>query len=155
MRHTRQVVKLLTALPHLALALLTLAGCGSESGPDPAPAPLAVFEAPAGEEYVVGYGETIHVGELTLEFAAVAEDTRCPFEASCLAGWIGNARILVDVSQGGAVGRLELNTHPDLPARAVFVAYGVELRILAPEIPRRLGPPEQYEATFRITRLTP
>jgi hypothetical protein len=141
--------KLLAALP-----LLALASCGADSGSDPVPAPRAVFEAQEGEEYLVGYGETIHVGELAVEFTAVAEDTRCPFEASCLAGSIGNARILVSVSQGGTVGRLELNTHPDLPVREAFAGHLVELRKLAPEIPRMLGPPDQYEATLVIARLT-
>jgi hypothetical protein len=99
----------------------------------------------------VGYGESIRVDALTLEFTAVADDGRCPFEAACLPG-PGNARILVTVWLRGMVGALELNTNPELPVRAIFEGYLIELRALAPEIPRRLGPPEQYEATLFVAR---
>lgn len=152
MRHTHPIVKLLSSIP-----LLALGACGSDSAsiPFPESAQPEVFDAPRGEDYLVGYGETIHVGELTLEFTAVAEDTRCPFEATCLAGWIGNARILVSVARGGMVGMLELNTHPDLPVRENFAGYLVELRDLAPWLPRRLGPPDQYVATLHVARVTP
>jgi hypothetical protein len=148
MRHTHPFVKLLAPLP-----LLFLGGCGSES--DPAVSQPEVFTAGAGEEIILGYGESVEVNHLALEFTAVAEDSRCPIEASCLAGWVGNARILVTASHGGLVGMLELNTHPDFPGQGQFAGYLVELRKLAPELPSRLGPPEQYEALLSITRLIP
>lgn len=152
MRHTHPVVKLLCSIP-----LLTLAACGSDSTSVPYPdmTQPASFDAPRGEDYLIGYGETIHVGDLTLDFTAVAEDTRCPFEATCLAGWVGNARILISVSRGGMAGMVELNTHPDLPVREAFAGHLIELRDLAPWLPRRLGPPEQYVATLRVTPVTP
>ena len=39
-----------------------------------------------GQEYLIGFGETIHVGSLTLEFTTLAEDSRCPLNVDLRVG---------------------------------------------------------------------
>jgi hypothetical protein len=125
------------------LPALVLASCGGEEEPRAYPA------SELGQEYLVGFGETIHVGTLALEFTTLAEESRCPLNAYCL--WAGNARILVTVTRGRSTAVLELNTYPGYPVRATFEGYLIELRRLQPDIPwTPRGPLQEYTATVFV-----
>ncbi len=141
----RNLIKLLALLP-----VLTLCACGTEDGGADQP----VLPAALGEERVVGYGETIEVGGLSLEFTTLAEDSRCPLNATCV--WEGNARILVTATRGKAVGVLALNTAAHLyPNGGTFEGYRIELRHLAPYPPRTGQQAETYEATLLVDHAAP
>jgi hypothetical protein len=113
----------------LLLPVLVLGSCGGGGDSEQGPLPASVL----GKEYLIGFGETIHIGSLALEFTTLAEESRCPLNANCV--WAGNARILVTATMGGTTGVLELNTYPNYQVRANFEGYLIELRRLQPDIP--------------------
>ena len=108
------------------LPVLILAACGGESSE---PAAMATAQPPD-QEYLLGFGETIHVDSMTLEFTTLAEDSRCPASVNCV--WQGNARVLVTATRGRAISVLELNTDPQFPVRAEFDGTVIELRKVDP-----------------------
>ena len=125
----RTLRKLLLVL----LPSVVLAACGSDKNESRAyPAAAA-----AGQEYVVGFGETIRIEGLSLEFTTLAEESRCPASATCV--WEGNARVLITDTRGRATAVLELNSNPRFPVRATFEGYVIELRSVDP-----------YPATFPL-----
>jgi len=134
----------------LASFSMLLGGCGSdEGGPDPASSSL-----PLGQEYMVGFGETIHVADLSLEFTTLAEESRCPASANCV--WQGNARILVTVMRSHAFAVLELNSNPQFPVRAVFGNYVIELRAVEPyPMDMTLPHVQDYVATLFVDVTAP
>ena len=73
------------------LATLAFGGCSSTASD------AAVSEAPVTETSVPGspvripLGETVDVGGLSVRFAEVAEDSRCPQNTPCV--WEGRARV--------------------------------------------------------------
>jgi hypothetical protein len=136
----RSMRRLLVLLPAVMLA-----ACGSDgTGPDPMPA-----TAQTAHEYVVGFGETIRVSGLSLEFTTLAEESRCPTSVTCV--WEGNARVLITATRGSATSVLELNSNPRFPVRAVFEGYAIELRSVDPypvaAAPRRA---EDYTVTLLV-----
>lgn len=136
-------IRVLMLLP--ALLVGSCGGGEGEQGPVPA--------SSLGKEYLVGFGETIHVGSLTLEFTTV-EESRCPLNATCV--WSGNARILLTATLGRATQVVELNTYPDYQVRTTFEGYLLELRRLQPDIPwSPRGPLEEYVATVFVDRASP
>lgn len=126
-----------------------LGACGSDQDPSGS----AALPPYAEQEFSLGFGETVLAGGLSIEFTTLANDTRCPFEAMCLAGEPGNARILVTVQKGGEVGVLELNTHPDFPANGTFAGHVIELSDLAPDLPSVWEPAQNYVATLLMRRV--
>ena len=140
----RTFIRVMALLP--ALILGSCGGGGDGEGQGPLPASVL------GREYLIGFGETIHVGSLALEFtAALAEESRCPLNATCV--WAGNARILVTATLGRTTGVLELNTYPNYQVRANFEGYLIELRRLQPDVPwMPRGPLEEYTATVFVDR---
>ena len=139
------------ALKLLALAAaLTCGACGSDDGSGSPARPQSV----QGQEYVLGFGETIRIGALSLEFTTLAEDSRCPLNAACV--WEGNARILVTATEGTETAVLALNTAAHLyPSSGTFAGYRIELRALAPYPPWSNQPVETYEATLFVERARP
>lgn len=137
--------KLLFLLPTVMLA-----SCGSDSAESDA-MPASV---PPGQEYVVGFGETIRVGTLLLEFTTLAEDSRCP--ASVMCAWAGNVRVLITATRGRATTVLELNLNPQFPIRAVFEGYVIELRGADPypATPGR-SPAQYYTLTLFVDLIQP
>ena len=112
-----------------AVLALALAACGSGDPDDKVTAGPA--SAALGQEYVVGYAETLRLqGGVTLEFTTLSEDSRCPTNVTCV--WEGNARILVTMTTTHASSVLELNTSSRFATRATFDGYLVELRKLEP-----------------------
>lgn len=135
---------------HLIRALVLVAALGlaaCDGGDDPQ---QQAFATGLRGEFVVGYGETAHFGSLSITFDAVTEDTRCPFNASCIAFWEGNARILLSVTNGSVSDILELNTNSDFATFAVFDGHYIELRRLdpLPWMPPRA--PDEYNATLMV-----
>jgi hypothetical protein len=125
------------------LPALLLASCGGEEDSRVYPA------SELGREYLIGFGESIRVGPLVLEFTTLAEESRCPMNAGCV--WAGNARILVTATRGRSTTVLELNTYSGYPVRATFEGYLVELRRLQPDVPwAPRGPLEEYTATLFV-----
>ena len=75
--HSNHLAPLTLIGPRPALAALFvsctwLAACGSD-GEDSSAMPATV---PPGQEYVVGFGETIRIAGLSLEFTTLAEELR-------------------------------------------------------------------------------
>ena len=98
---------------------LFLAACGGSGGDG-----IAEQQgAPLGQEYVVGYGETITVGGLSLEFIRLDEETRCPINASCVAFWQGNARIHIKATRSHVSEVIALNTFAGYARSATFDGY--------------------------------
>jgi hypothetical protein len=141
MRHYSRLLVLLPAL------LLVSCGGDDRKEEEPRAYPASVL----GQEYLIGFGETIRIGSLALEFTTLAEDSRCPLNATCV--WAGNARILVTATQGRATEVFELNTYPGYQMRHTFEGYLIELRRLQPDIPwSPRGPLEEYTATVFVDR---
>ena len=144
-RTIRPLAKLIALLP-----VALLGACGSGDGePDAMTATV-----PPGHEYVVGFGETINVSGLLLEFTTLAEESRCPASAICV--WEGNARILVTATRGRSTTVLELNSNPRFPTRAVFEGYVIELRSVdpypaTPSLPRA----QDYTVTLYVDVASP
>ena len=140
----RTFIRVLVLLP--ALVLGSCGGDGEGVGDQPK-VPVALL----GQEYLIGFGETIRVGSLALEFTTLAEESRCPLNATCV--WAGNARILVTATFGRTTEVLELNTYPGYQVRVTFEGYLIELRRLQPDIPwSPRGPLSEYTATVFVNR---
>ncbi len=136
----RTFIRVLVLLPALVLG-----SCGGDGEQVSLPASVL------GEEYLIGFGETIHVGSLTLEFTTLAEESRCPLNATCV--WAGNARILLTATLNHTTGVMELNTYSGYQVSAVFEGYRIELRRLQPDIPwMPRGPSAEYTATVFVDR---
>ena len=134
---------------------LWLAACGG-SGAEGEEGSVELRGAPLGQEYLVGYGETILVGGLSLEFIRLDEETRCPINASCVAFWEGNARIHIKVTHGHSSEVIALNTNSSYAVNATVAGYFIELRHLVPEMPYApTGPLEDYAATLFVARAGP
>lgn len=132
------------------VSALMLAACGgSGDGGDQVPFPASL---PVNQEYLLGYGEAIDVGSITLEFTRVEEETRCPINASCVAFWQGNARIAITATSGHMSEVLLLNTFPGYATSATFEGYVIELRSLAPGAPFQPQPLGEYTATLFVKR---
>ena len=134
-------IRVMVLLPALALG-----SCGGGEG-DQGPVPSSVVRG----EYLIGFGETIHAGSLALEFTTLADESRCPLNATCV--WAGNARILVTATLGRATQVVELNTYSGYQVRVTFEGYLIELRRLQPDIPwSPRGPLSEYVATVFVDR---
>ncbi|HEX7313422.1 MAG TPA: hypothetical protein VF297_05850 [Pyrinomonadaceae bacterium] len=107
-----------------------------------------------GREFKVKAGRvvTLDGGKLRLEFARVAEDSRCPVDVDCV--WAGNAAVLIEVGGKGWRGKrtLTLNTNTG-EAEAGYGRYMVRLKALSPQ-PRsnRKLSQGQYTATLLVTK---
>ena len=139
-------------------AALLLAACASGgagaggAGASGASTRLPVARARLGEEFRLAVKQIAVIrGEpLTVRFAAVVEDSRCPVGVQCVRA--GEARVEVGIQQAGMEPALDtLSTAPPGPQHAVYGAYDVTLVGLAPE-PRQNVQAPAYVATLRVTR---
>ena len=125
-----------------AITLVALAGCQSSSvGPS----------TPATREVVVAQGATTTITNgLTVKFVAVAGDSRCPGDATCITG--GDAVVKLQVTSGGAAREVELHTGNQQPVTSDGATF--ELLQLMPYPFSSLPPiaPGDYRATLRVTR---
>jgi hypothetical protein len=108
-----------------------------------------------GEAFTMGGGEAVGIiGEnLSLRFAEVLEDSRCPTEVECV--WAGQARIglMVQAGEGEPV-EVELNSTVEEEQTAEVGGYRIELLLVMPERVRPEGVIgfEEYRVTLVVTR---
>ena len=127
----------------IAMPVLLSASCGGDSDNR--------RPAEPGEEFVLPYGETIDVGELTLKFVAVTEESRCPINSICVTAMPGNAQIQLAATSARQTGIVELNTAMD-PGFAVFDGHVIELVSLdpLPAYPYPRPTAQTYRATLIV-----
>jgi hypothetical protein len=119
------------------------------------PAPPATTKPQAsGRAFTLGQPFSLRVGEtsilsaegLTVKFAGMLGDSRCPPNVQCF--WAGNARIAIEVAQQGSSSRLELNTFEG-DKTVFFNSYLFNLQGLSPS---SAAPESQYIATLVVTK---
>jgi len=113
-----------------------------------APGPTGPSEVvPLGREFTLRPGEsvTIESTDLIVSFEQVAQDSRCPADATCV--WAGDAVVVLKVGEASL--ELRSTTAPE----SVVGAYRVRLERVEPVAYRdRTIPPEAYRAVLRVTR---
>lgn len=128
-------------------ALAMTAACASGGGSH-----LPVPRAQLGEAFRLNVGQTaVLAGEpLTVRFATVLDDSRCPLGVQCVRA--GEARIQVSLHAAGRDAQVVvLATDPPQPQRASYGEYDVTLVSLEPR-PRQSVPNPIYVATLRVTK---
>jgi hypothetical protein len=69
--------------------------------------------------------------KLTIKFASLVEDSRCPVDTNCI--WAGNAKIQIKISSAkNAAKTFELNTNLN-PQTVSFAGYEIKLVNLTPQ----------------------
>ena len=130
-----------------ALLLAACASAGSGGGTR-----LPVERARLGENFRLALKQTAVIeGEpLTVRFASVVADSRCPAGVQCVRA--GEARLEISIHRAGLQPAIDtLATAPPLPMQASAGPYEVAVVGLAPE-PRQDTPAPAYVATLRVTR---
>jgi hypothetical protein len=110
---------------------LALSGCGPKS--TELRCTDATETAPMlGENFTIRYHEsaTVQNEGLTLIFAELVNDSRCPSGAECAVA--GNAEVRVSAVKNEQPQDLSLNTGPDHPTQAIYQNYTVQLVSLVP-----------------------
>jgi hypothetical protein len=139
----RHFIRALVLLPALAIA-----ACGGGGNREDLTVPQS---AELGKEFLLGYGETVDVGALSLEFTKIVDDSRCPTDGIVVCVWEGNGAILVSATNGQLSQMLTLNTNPKFPTLAIFAGHVIELRRLDPQPVSHIQPrPEDYAATLFV-----
>jgi len=114
----------------------------------PPPSPRAALD----QDFRLARGETAMVGSdgLTVRFAAVVEDSRCPMGVMCIRA--GEAKVQLELrARGAGEEDVILATEGGQPRYASFAGYDVRLVTLDP--PRRRDVPHPaYVATLRVSR---
>jgi hypothetical protein len=131
----------------VVFALLVL-GCNSSPTDPTVSAPLR------DAMIVVPFGNSNQVNtDLTVSFAQVVEDSRCPASVVCV--WQGNGGIRLDITTGRGAQSATLNTAggAGFPREASLAGYTFTLVELDPQrqTPDPI-PAQQYRATIRVTR---
>jgi hypothetical protein len=110
-----------------------------------------VPHVPLGEDFTLAVAQTaVIAGEpLTVRFAGVADDSRCPVGVQCIRAGEAHVRIVMHASTRPPA-EVVLATAPAEPQSAAYGAYDVRLVSLAPQ--PRVGVTPQYVATLRVTR---
>jgi len=90
--------------------------------------------------------------KLTIKFASLIEDSRCPVDTNCIDA--GNAQIMIKVSKSnGAAQTFELNTN-SAPQFVTFAGYKIKLVGLNPEPATNIRINRNgYTATFLVSKL--
>jgi len=97
---------------------------------------------------VLPVGSAVMVGEVSIHFDRMTEDSRCPFGAVCV--WEGNARIELTVSDGVDTAVLGLNTNTP-PTQELFGGFTIRLDQLDPYPSARYPTrPDRYVATLAV-----
>jgi hypothetical protein len=135
-------------------AAMLLAGCatGGSSGSSGAATRLPVARARLGEDFRLAVKQIAVIdGEpLTVRFASVVSDSRCPAGVQCVRA--GEARLEITIQQAGLNPAVDtLATAPPQPQRAAYGVYDVAVVGLEP--PKRQDVPlPAYVATLRVTK---
>ncbi len=90
--------------------------------------------------------------KLTIKFASLVEDSRCPTDTNCIDA--GNAQIIIKVNKSnGAAQTFELNTN-SAPQFVTFTGYKIKLVGLNPEPATNIRINRNgYTATFLVSKL--
>lgn len=138
----RNFLKLMILVPVLAVP-----GCNGEDDDGTTTLPARVE---LGREFEVGYGKTVLIEDIAIEFTAVVEESRCPIDAVCV--WGGNARILVTANRGNTTRVLELGLWPQSATMVVFEGRVIEFRELHPYPASVITQPlpQSYVATLYV-----
>jgi len=134
----------------IATALL-MAGCAT-GGQTAGTTRLPVERARLGESFRLAVKQIAVIdGEpLTVRFASVVSDSRCPAGVQCIRA--GEARLEITLQQAGMNPGIDtLATAPPLPQQAAYGAYTVDILGLEPQ-PRQDVPAPAYVATLRVTK---
>lgn len=95
--------------------------------------------------------KTVVKNKLTIKFASLVEDSRCPTDVQCIQA--GNAKIKIELSGGkNAAKTFEINTD-DQPQIIVYGGYNVKLTDLTPQPASNIRINRNgYTATFVVTK---
>lgn len=133
-----------SALAAVVLALM-VGGCAE-----------TVSEVEPGEVFTLAPGQTVKVNgaELTIRFIEVAEDSRCPVDATCV--WAGDAVVVVETVLRSVEQVFGLHSTPGTATGPGSVALdGFELTLVDVRPEPRAGlpiRPEDYRVTLRVER---
>ncbi len=87
-----------------------------------------------GQEFKLRVGNQVGFdgGSLKIKFLSVANDSRCPKDVTCV--WVGNAEVLLEISESGDIAIVKLNTHKGFQSarEGKYLGYRVELIDLSP-----------------------
>lgn len=100
--------------------LAALTACADNKPDGPAPPPKSIE---------LKHGGTIEEGDLSIHFASVSSDSRCPTGVQCV--WAGNAEIVLELS-GDGNHAATLNTNPQFARSYQTSKYVVTLKELKP-----------------------
>lgn len=126
----------------LVAAALLMAGCATAPG-------AADRTAALGEDFRLPRGESAQVDGLSIRFAQVVEDSRCPLGVQCIRA--GEAKIQFALRAGDQRRTVVLATEGAQPTSADFAGY--EVRLVTVDPPRRRDDPAPaYVATLRVMR---
>lgn len=108
-------------------------------------------QAPLNEPFRLAQGETASVTgtQLTVRFAEVVSDSRCPVGVQCVRA--GEARVSFELRGGASPQAVILATGGAEPRHATYDAFDVHLVTLEPQ-PRTNVPRPAYVATLRVVR---
>ena len=121
------------------IAFVVVTGCGSAK------------PVKTGESFVLGYGEEAGIDGVTIRFAEVVAESRCPRSVTCV--WAGDAEIRLLVMKDDQRQSLLLHTSgsPEMPKAGS--ALGVELELIElqpyPETPERISS-NRYRAELKV-----
>jgi hypothetical protein len=148
--------------PVLLMLSVTLA-CGVLGRETPTPTPDAVppgppppISAPLGSDFQLAYGQTANLNDegLSVTFAEVEEDTRCPLDIECVhGGWV-TIRLAVEADEeDGEDVALTLQPGAADPVMASVGGYTIALVEVEP-YPVSTEPIgfNEYVATVRVSR---
>lgn len=144
----------------LASPTPALSPAGTPTSPPATETPTAVPETAVslGETFILAGGQEVALDEggLSLHFAEVLEDSRCPTDVDCF--WTGQARIRITATQPGQEPiQLEFNTNPapgETVDQLMAGEYTVQLLQLDP-YPKSPDTPiafADYQAQLVVTR---
>ena len=124
---------------------LPLIGCGDDpTAPPNGPAQL-------GEEFVLRLGESAEVegSGLSIRFAHVLEDSRCPPEAFCV--WAGNATLVLDIARINEPAELaQLCTNTTVCSRELDL-HGFDLELVGLDPPSLPNTALEYRVTLCLS----
>ncbi|MDQ3322866.1 MAG: hypothetical protein M3525_10635 [Acidobacteriota bacterium] len=95
--------------------------------------------------------KTVVKNKLTIKFASLVEDSRCPTDVQCIQA--GNAKIKIEITNGkGASKTFEINTDAE-PQIVSHGGYNIELTSLNPQPASNIRINRNgYTATFAINK---
>ncbi|RMH70151.1 MAG: hypothetical protein D6675_10130 [Gemmatimonadetes bacterium] len=112
------------------------------------PSALPTTTSPLGEQFVLGWHQTVHLKDtgLSLTFAEVVEDSRCPQQVECV--WEGQVVIKLKLqASNNPPQEIELTLRAGHPESAVQTVgeYTIELLNVHPY-------PQKFETTIKPSR---